>query len=145
MPTIKSIAVVESTPKFSDIIRPAIDQALGHTHQLETAKDCLQNLNHSAYLVDLMLEDVDGLSLIEDIRFKGGKMPVVAFMNTNSMNELDMEEQGLRKMALDAGANALFLAPFNLCELVQTLQRLCSQSPEVNEQSAQESASPAVA
>lgn len=126
MTALKTIAVVESAPRFTQIIEPAVDQAIGQTVQIDQADVLFNDLTHTTCIVDLMFEDKDALSLIEDIRLKGGKMPIIALMDSQSMNELGMDESGLRKMALDAGANALFLSPFNLAELVQTLQRVCT-------------------
>ena len=79
------------------------------------------------YLVDLMLEDMDGLSLIEDIRMKNPLVPIVAFMSEQQPEELAIQERALRKMAASSGADAVFTAPFNLGEIRNTLLRLSQQ------------------
>ena len=71
-----------------------------------------------------MLEDMDGLSLIEEIRMHKPEAPVIAFIPAASGKQLELEEQSLRKMALQSGANALFIAPFNLGEIAGTIDRL---------------------
>lgn len=127
MPSAQSIAVVESTANIANIIKPAIDQSLGYTHHVTTAAECLAANEFAVFMVDLMLDETDGLTLIEDLRLKNRNIPIVAYIDAKQLEALGMEEQGLRKMALDAGANALFMSPLNLAELVQTLQRMLEQ------------------
>lgn len=118
------IVVVESSENLKRILERIPGQRYSAIGNVTCARECLETLSDSIYLVDLMLEDMDGLSLIEDIKMRKPGTPVIAVMPAESSEQLDLEEQSLRKMALQSGASALFIAPFNLGEIVGTIDRL---------------------
>lgn len=118
------VAVVESKPHLFNILKSVLEYSDAAINLRQTAQQCLQNLDSSIILVDLLFEDMDGLSLIEEIRLKNRKVPIVGFVCQTQIDSLDIEEQTIRMMAEQSGVNAFFLAPFNLGEVVNTINRL---------------------
>ncbi|MGI8783785.1 MAG: response regulator [Acidobacteriota bacterium] len=77
--------------------------------------------NFDLFLLDIGLPDGDGLQLCRDIRKFDGKTPVIFLTG-----KLDFD----RELAIEAGAQALLLKPYNLDELRFTLKRLLFPSSE---------------
>lgn len=119
------IIVVENTPYLQVILDAAFSET-GHDVSLaSTANQCFDELAQcSAIFVDLLLEDMDGLSLIERIRLKNHSIPVIAFVAQTEIDSIGIEEAATRSMSEQSGANAVFFSPFNLGEIVNTTHRL---------------------
>jgi len=122
------IVVVENTPHLSLVLEGVPNRQYSAISSANSARECLESLCDAVFLVDLMLEDMDGLSLIEEIRMQKPYAPVIAFIPARSSEHLELEEKSLRKMAAQSGANALFIAPFNLGEITGTIDRLALQA-----------------
>ncbi len=120
------VIVVESEIRLHAVLAQTLPGAGEQVGHLPSASACLQNLQDATYLVDLMLEDMDGLSLIEDIRAGKPFSPIIAFLSEQPGSSLGLQEYTLREMAAKSGANALFVAPFNLGEIVSTISRLAT-------------------
>lgn len=124
MPNATQLIVVETNPYLQVIL----DAALGETAEVNHAHSsdlCLAAIEStSAMFVDLMLEDVDGLSLIEKIRMKDAQIPIIAFVAQTEIGSLQIEEAATRSMAEQCGADAVFFAPFNLGEILHTTTRM---------------------
>ena len=86
------------------------------------------NIDNALVFVDLLLEDRDGLSLIEKIRNDYHGLNIIAFMPENSIIQGTLENLELRSQAEAAGANAVLIAPFNLHEIVSTIRRMVEGS-----------------
>lgn len=127
-PPSPQIVVVENTPHLSLVLEGVPNKQYSAISSASSARECLESLCDAVFLVDLMLEDMDGLSLIEEIRIKKPYAPVIAFIPAKSSAQLELEEKSLRKMAVQSGANALFIAPFNLGEITGTIDRLALQA-----------------
>ena len=130
------VVIVEGSPQLASVLATVLDTNQYPVTQLSCARDCLQSLpgqNGVTYLVDLLLEDMDGL-LIEELRMQQPQASVVAFLSqptgktgsADSNMEDMLEEQSLRKLTERSGADALFVAPFNLGEIVCTIERLAA-------------------
>ncbi|NNL10802.1 MAG: response regulator [Pseudomonadales bacterium] len=117
----KKLIVVESAP----YMQVMLDAALGdktQVLQLGGAMECIGELDSaSCIFVDLMLEEIDGLSLIEKIRLRNRDIPVAAFVASTELNSLDIDATATRSMAHQSGADAVFITPFNLGEIMQTV------------------------
>ncbi len=84
-------------------------------------------------LVDLLLDDMDGLSLIEEIRARHRNMHIIAVLPDRvARDQLDMEDAAIVQMASQSGANAVFIAPFNLGELLTTIDRFEDAARTIN-------------
>lgn len=88
------------------------------------------NLDHiegAVVFVDLLLEDCDGLSLIEKLRNNYHHLPIIAYMSERSSTEAPLESLQLRSQAEACGADAVLLAPINLREVISTVTRLSQE------------------
>lgn len=79
-------------------------------------------------LVDLILEDMDGLSFIEELRARHRGLHIIAIMCKKELAAIDMSAESITLMASKCGANAVFTAPFNLAELLATIDRFLETS-----------------
>ena len=107
------LTLVSSTANLHDVLTSAIDP---HHYQLLTGESKIA-------LVDLILEDMDGLSLIEELRARDRSLHIIAVMCKKELAAIDMSAESITLMASQCGANAVFTAPFNLAELLATIDR----------------------
>lgn len=117
----KKLVVVENAP----YMQVMLDAALGEKAEvilLGGAMECMAELDSATCIfVDLMLEEIDGLSLIEKIRLRNRSIPVAAFVASQELTSLDIDASATRSMAHQSGADAVFITPFNLGEIVHTV------------------------
>jgi DNA-binding response OmpR family regulator len=83
-------------------------------------------------IVDLMLNDMDGLSLIEELREQYRGLHIIAVMNKESLELVNLTADNITLMAAQSGANAVFIAPFNLAELVATVERFINDIASIH-------------
>lgn len=118
------LTLVSSSSNLHNVLTSAIDP---HHYQLLTARsasECLNIVGESkTVLVDLILEDMDGLSLIEELRARHRSLHIIAIMCKKELAAIDMSAESITLMASQCGANAVFTAPFNLAELLATIDR----------------------
>ena len=100
--------------------------ALGEAgHQVEHAADGLSGLNRAmsddfdVLIVDRMLPELDGLSLIETLRKAGRKMPVLIL---SALDDVDERVKGLR-----AGGDDYLTKPFAFAELLARIEVLAQR------------------
>jgi DNA-binding response OmpR family regulator len=122
------LSVIESAPFLSRILNSAYVDSSCNVMHYTTAKQGFNNAELAALVcVDLLLEDVDGTSLIEDIRLAHPELPIIGFINQQDCSSSDVEAQHIRAVTESSGANAVVFAPFNLGELMLTVERLLPQ------------------
>lgn len=120
-----TLCVIETNPQLSDILTSTFGQDSHSVYHANTAKIGFTAAKHASLVcVDLMLEDVDGSSLIEDIRMTDANKPIIAFIDKADCEKMDMDIVAVRKLSEACGANALVVTPAHLGELLQTIQRL---------------------
>ncbi len=128
------LTLVASNQQLHKVLATSLNGDAGfHLHRSETATACLETLdksNSKIVFVDLILEDMDGLSLIEEIRSRYRCLHIVAIMCKNELAAIDLPVENIKIMAAQSGANAVFLAPFNLAELLTTIERFCEAAAE---------------
>jgi len=122
------ILLVEDDLRTADIIRNMLSQA---GYVVEHAKDGEEGLilalseAFDAAVLDIMLPKMDGIQLIERIRKKGIKLPVI-FLSARST--VDDRVEGLR-----AGGDDYMVKPFALSELLTRIQALIRRSTSMGE------------
>ena len=79
-----------------------------------------------------MLNDMDGLSLIEELREQFRDLHIIAVMNKESLELVNLTSDNITLMAAQSGANAVFIAPFNLAELVATVERFINDIASIH-------------
>ena len=107
------LLLVEDDAETADHIVHALT---GHGHLVETARDGAQGLararagDHAALIVDRMLPQMDGLSLVRHLRSEGRQTPVLMLTTMSGLND--------RVEGLEGGADDYLVKPFAFAELL---------------------------
>lgn len=113
------ILVVEDDPVIADHIVSGLS-FLGHGATLactgSEAVDALTYRSHDAVVLDRMLPDIDGMSVIKHIRSDYGAMPVLVLSALGSVKH--------RIEGLEVGADDYLAKPFDIDELAARLHAI---------------------
>jgi two-component system copper resistance phosphate regulon response regulator CusR len=113
------ILVVEDNPKFSGIVRKALEEqayVVDETASGHDGEEMAASGQYDAIVLDVMLPDVDGLQVCRNLRRRKVTTPVLVL---TSLNETDEKVAGL-----DAGADDYLTKPFDLQELLARVRAL---------------------
>jgi len=122
------ILVVEDDDKIASFLVKGLKQsgfAVDRCADGERASGLAQSVAYDAAIVDLMLPKLDGLTLIQQLRGKNIRMPVLILSARASVDD--------RVRGLQAGGDDYLTKPFAFSELlarVQALIRRATQSAE---------------
>ena len=78
--------------------------------------------NYDAIILDLMLPDIDGISICKKIRESGIKTPILALTGRTKVRD--------KVSALDSGIDDYLTKPFSFAELLARVRTLMRRSPE---------------
>lgn len=113
------LLVVEDEPKMAELIRRVL---VAERHVVDLANDGVSGLamaetgDHDVIVLDRMLPDLDGLSILRLLRLRGDWTPVLLLTALGSVEE--------RIAGLDAGADDYLSKPFAFGELVARVRAL---------------------
>jgi two-component system, OmpR family, copper resistance phosphate regulon response regulator CusR len=113
------ILVVEDEHRMATYIGRALTEeafAVDVAHDGARGLDLARTYDYDAVVLDLMLPEVDGLTLCRTLRCEGRQMPVLM------LTARDMVEDRVR--GLDAGADDYLVKPFAIEELTARLRAL---------------------
>lgn len=122
------ILVVEDDKKIASFVVNGLKQsgyAVDHAADGEVGLARAQTISYDAVVVDLMLPKLDGLSLIQQLRAKELRTPVLILSAKASVDD--------RVRGLQAGGDDYLTKPFAFSELlarIQALIRRATQAPE---------------
>jgi len=122
------ILVVEDDKKIASFVVNGLKQsgyAVDHSSEGEEGLTRAQTIPYDAIVVDLMLPKLDGLGLIQRLRARGIRTPVLILSAKASVDD--------RVSGLQAGGDDYLTKPFAFSELharIQALIRRASQTPE---------------
>ena len=122
------ILVVEDDKKIASFVVNGLKQsgfAVDHSADGEDGLFRAQNVPYDALIVDVMLPKLDGLGLIQQLRAKGIRVPVLILSAKASVDD--------RVRGLQAGGDDYLTKPFAFSELqarLQALIRRATQTPE---------------
>jgi two-component system OmpR family response regulator len=122
------ILVVEDDKKIASFVVNGLKQsgfAVDHSADGEDGLFRAQTVSYDAAVVDLMLPKMDGLHLIQEVRAKNIRMPVLILSAKTSVDD--------RVKGLQAGGDDYLTKPFAFSELlarIQALIRRATQAPE---------------
>ena len=122
------ILVVEDDKKIASFVVAGLKQsgyAVDHAADGENGLIMAQTISYDAAVVDIMLPKLDGLSLIQQLRAKGARVPVLILSAKASVDD--------RVRGLQAGGDDYLTKPFAFSELlarIQALIRRASNTPE---------------
>jgi two-component system, OmpR family, response regulator len=122
------ILVVEDDKKIASFVTNGLKQsgfAVDHAADGEDALFRAQTISYDVAVVDLMLPKLDGLTLIQELRAKGVRSPILILSAKASVDD--------RVKGLQSGGDDYLTKPFAFSELlarVQALIRRAAQTPE---------------
>ena len=121
------ILVVEDEPKMAGLIRRVL---VAERHVVDIAPDGLAAValaegEYDVIVLDRMLPDVDGVTVLRLLRSKGLKTPVLLLTALGSVED--------RVAGLDAGADDYLPKPFSFSELVARIRALGRRTIDVTQ------------
>ncbi len=122
------VLVVEDDGKIASFIVKGLKQsgyAVDHCADGEAALVQAQSISFDAAVVDLMLPRLDGLSLIQQLRARGVKVPVLILSAKASVDD--------RVRGLQAGGDDYLTKPFAFSELLARIQALIRRATQTTE------------
>ncbi len=114
----KKILVVEDEHKLANVVQKYLQNAGYMTHHFDKGTgvvDWVKQNNPDAVLLDLIVPEVDGITLCREIR-KFSEVPII--MVTAQVDEVD------RVLGLEIGADDYICKPFSLRELVARVRAI---------------------
>lgn len=124
------IYVVEDDKSIQEIESYALTNAGYRVEGFETAKDFYQAMESELpdlILLDIMLPDEDGLSIVKKLRSCRETVPVPIIMVTAKTTELD------KVKGLDIGADDYMTKPFGVMELISRVKAMLRRSAKPEE------------
>lgn len=124
------IYVVEDDKSIQEIESYALTNAGYRVEGFETAKDFYQAMESELpdlILLDIMLPDEDGLSIVKKLRSCRETAPVPIIMVTAKTTELD------KVKGLDIGADDYMTKPFGVMELISRVKAMLRRSAKPEE------------
>lgn len=124
------ILVVEDDDKIASFVSKGLKEA---GFAVDVARDGVDGLHlgltepYDVLVVDLMLPGLDGLSLIEQLRQKGVRAPVLILSAKRSVDD--------RVKGLQTGGDDYMTKPFSFSELLARIQALIRRATQTSEPS----------
>ena len=122
------ILVVEDDKKIASFVVNGLKQsgfAVDHSADGENGLIMAQSIAYDAAVVDIMLPKLDGLSLIQQLRAKGTRIPVLILSAKASVDD--------RVKGLQAGGDDYLTKPFAFSELLARIQALIRRATQATE------------
>jgi two-component system OmpR family response regulator len=122
------ILIVEDDAKIASFVVKGLKQsgyAVDHCADGEEALVLAETTSYDAAVVDLMLPRLDGLSLIQRLRNKGNRLPVLILSAKASVDD--------RVNGLQVGGDDYLTKPFAFSELLARLRALIRRATQVAE------------
>src|SRR5213593_3460607 len=122
------ILVVEDDTKIASFVVNGLKQsgyAVDHSADGEEALRRAQAISYDAAVVHLMLPKLDGLSLIQQLRAQGIRIPVLILSAKASVDD--------RVRGLQAGGDDYLTKPFAFSELLARVQALIRRATQTTE------------
>src|SRR5437867_5036195 len=122
------ILVVEDDTKIASFVVNGLKQsgyAVDRSSDGEEALARAQTISYDAAVVDLMLPKLDGLSLIQQLRAKGIRIPMLILSAKATVDD--------RVRGLQAGGDDYLTKPFAFSELLARIQALIRRSTNAAE------------
>ncbi len=122
------ILVVEDDKKIASFVVNGLKQsgfAVDHSGDGENGLIMAHSIAYDATVVDVMLPKLDGLSLIQQLRARGVRIPVLILSAKASVDD--------RVKGLQAGGDDYLTKPFAFSELLARVQALIRRSTQATE------------
>ncbi|WP_308114937.1 response regulator transcription factor [Rhodococcus opacus] len=119
------VLLVDDEPTLTDLVGLALGYegwAVEVAHDGSTALQKFREQQFDVVVLDIMLPDIDGLSVLQHIRGSGGGVPVLFLTARDSVDD--------RVIGLTAGGDDYMTKPFSLEELVARLRGLLRRAAD---------------
>jgi len=125
------IAIVEDDKNISEIESFALKNSGYEVEVYGTAADFYEGIKESTFqliMLDIMLPDEDGLSILQKIRENKQTRKTPVIMVTAKTTEID------KVRGLDMGADDYITKPFGIMELISRVKALLRRTGEIKEE-----------
>ncbi len=122
------IILIEDEKHLAHIIKKGLKEAgysIDVSHDGEEGLYMAENFPADAIILDIMLPEIDGISILENIRKKGIKTPVLLLTAKDTVAD--------KIKGLDAGADDYLTKPFEFGELLARIRSLMRRKTEIKE------------
>ena len=113
------LALVEDNLRLAGLLAKGLGAAGFTVDSLATGADAstaISTIDYDAMILDLGLPDIDGITLLKNIRSAGHKLPILILTARDGIGD--------RVLGLDAGADDYVLKPFMIDEVSARLRAL---------------------
>lgn len=119
------VLVVEDDPKIASFVVKGLKQsgyAVDHAADGEAGLNLAETTNYDAAVIDIMLPKLDGLSLVQRLRARGARLPMLFLSARASVDD--------RVKGLQSGGDDYLTKPFAFSELLARIQALIRRSTQ---------------
>ena len=119
------VLVIEDDPKIASFLVKGLKQsgfAVDHAADGEAGLSLAETTNYDAAVVDIMLPKLDGLSVVQRLRAKGARLPVLFLSARATVDD--------RVKGLQSGGDDYLTKPFAFSELLARVQALIRRSTQ---------------
>jgi two-component system, OmpR family, alkaline phosphatase synthesis response regulator PhoP len=123
-----SILLVEDEKNLHEVLRLNLTMegyAVTSAFDGPEALEAFQKEHFDLLIMDVMLPELDGISVVESIRLQNSEVPILILSAKNSSAD--------RILGLKKGADDYLTKPFNLEELLLRVQKLIEKSKRITE------------
>lgn len=117
------ILIVEDERKISAYIGRALEEqgyAVDVAYTGREALEWAQNAHYDAIVLDILLPELDGITVCQELRQRGNRAPILMLTARDGVDD--------RVKGLDAGADDYLVKPFALKELLARIRALTRRS-----------------
>lgn len=122
-----SILLVEDERNLHDTLKLNLEMegyTVSSAYDGPQALEAVQKEHFDMMICDVMLPELDGISVVESIRLGGNEIPILILSARNSSAD--------RVLGLKKGADDYLAKPFNLEELLLRVTKLIEKSTRIN-------------
>jgi len=119
------VLIVEDERKISAYVKRGLEEqgyAVDAVYSGRDALDWAEAAPYDLIILDILLPELDGLSVCRELRRRGARMPILMLTARDSVDD--------RVAGLDAGADDYLVKPFALKELLARLRALTRRAAE---------------
>lgn len=119
------VLVLEDDPKIASFLVKGLKQsgfAVDHAEEGESGLALAETTNYDAAVVDIMIPKLDGLSVVQRLRARGARLPILFLSARASVED--------RVKGLQAGGDDYLTKPFAFSELLARIQALIRRSTQ---------------
>ena len=119
------VLVIEDDPKIASFVVKGLKQsgfAVDHAADGEAGLSLAETTNFDAAVVDIMVPKMDGISVVQRLRAKGARLPILFLSARASVDD--------RVKGLQAGGDDYLTKPFAFSELLARIQALIRRATQ---------------